>query len=161
MPSVPILEINCFVQGDGASQVFSVEIANNKPVSALRKAIKEEKQVALEHVDADALRLWKVSIPVDKDFEDSVNKLELKDEEELSPVKRLSILDEPQDGHLHVVVRSPLTGEFVLFFSLSLYLTVAQSWTSPKRLTCSSSAIRNVSQACEHHTSGGHALSPG
>jgi hypothetical protein len=39
--------------------VSSVEIANNKLISALRDAIKDKKQVALEHVDAGALKLWR------------------------------------------------------------------------------------------------------
>jgi hypothetical protein len=127
LPSVPILELNCFIHGDDPGHVFPVKIAPTESVGTLKKYIKQEKQVALEHVDADALRIWNVSIPVDDDFEDSVNKLELRVEEELSPVKRLSILDEPEDEHLHVVVRSPPAGEFVLVVSLSLYLTMVPS----------------------------------
>jgi hypothetical protein len=45
---------------------------NNKLVSALRKAIKKEKQVTLEYVDIDALKLWDVSIADDDDFEKNV-----------------------------------------------------------------------------------------
>jgi len=58
--------------------------------SLLKEAIKDKKQVALEHVDADALQLWNVSIIVDDGFKENVSKVELRDEEELSPVKTLS-----------------------------------------------------------------------
>jgi hypothetical protein len=60
----PILELNCFVHDDDPRRVFPIKIVTTGSAGTLKKAIKEEKKVALEHVDADALRLWKVSIPV-------------------------------------------------------------------------------------------------
>ena len=71
--------------------------------------------MALEHVDADALRLWDVSIAVDDGFKENVSRVELKDEEELSPVDALSdvFLEVPARKHLHVIVLcSPPNGEF-------------------------------------------------
>ena len=59
------LALNCLVSGDDPDHIFTIEIANTKNVSALKKAIKAEKQVAFQHVDADTLVLWKVSCPVD------------------------------------------------------------------------------------------------
>ncbi|KAF8326121.1 uncharacterized protein EI90DRAFT_2820492, partial [Cantharellus anzutake] len=64
--------LNCWVLGDDASRVFPVEISNAKPVGALKEAIKDKKKVTLQHVDADALTLWNVSIPVDDGFEEKV-----------------------------------------------------------------------------------------
>jgi hypothetical protein len=55
------LELFCWVQGDPHDQAFSLQIAETKTVSALKKAIKEEKKIAFGHVDADSLKLWKVS----------------------------------------------------------------------------------------------------
>jgi hypothetical protein len=55
------LELNCIVQGDDTDHLFTVEIAHTKNVSALRKAIEEEKKHTFEQVDADTLSLWKVS----------------------------------------------------------------------------------------------------
>ena len=52
--------LNCWVIGDKANRVFTVEIADTKNVSALKYAIKEKKPVAFQHVDADAIDLWKV-----------------------------------------------------------------------------------------------------
>jgi hypothetical protein len=51
---------------------------------------------------------------IDNHFGHSVCKLGLRDEDELSPVNRMSMLDEPQDGHLHVVACLPPAGELVL-----------------------------------------------
>jgi hypothetical protein len=81
LSSVPILELNCFVRGDDASQVFSIEIANNNLVSALRDAIK-----------------------------DNANKKELSEEKELSSGKKLlvgilsRIVCDPPPGECEYVV---------------------------------------------------------
>ena len=103
------LELHCLLLGDDATQFFFVEIANTKPVSALKDAIKDKKKLSLHHVDADALTLWKVSILVNDGFNQNVKKVELRDEEALSPVDRLSkvFFVQPKDGHLHIIVRSP------------------------------------------------------
>jgi hypothetical protein len=110
-PSVHIFELNCFVQGDDASQVFSVEIANNKPISALRKAIKEEKQPQLDHVTADSLTLWNVSIPVDDGLKENVSNV-IRVQEALSPAVQLSdvFTDVLIQKHVHIIVKSPRIG---------------------------------------------------
>ena len=111
----PILELNCFVHDDDPRHVFPVKIARTESVGTFKKAIKEEEKVALEHVDADALRLWKVSIPVNSGFKENVSSVELKNEDELSPVDTLSDVfsEVPARKHLHIVVLcSPPNGEF-------------------------------------------------
>ncbi|KIM73122.1 hypothetical protein PILCRDRAFT_733222 [Piloderma croceum F 1598] len=102
----PILELNCFVHDDDPRHVFPVKIARTESIGTLKKAIKEEKKVALEHVDAEALRLWKVSIPVNGGFKENVSRVELKDEDELSPVDTLSDVfsEVPARKHLHIIV---------------------------------------------------------
>ncbi|SRR6266487_1695840 len=106
------LELNCLVLGDDFTQVFTVEILESKNVSALKKAIKDEKKPFFDHVPADSLILWRVSIPVDSEFQDKISELILDDTNSLSAVDRLSKLfsDVPQDGHLHIVVRAPSVG---------------------------------------------------
>jgi hypothetical protein len=49
------------VLGDDHARVFTIEILSTKNVSALKRAIKDEKKHAFEHVDADTLVLWMVS----------------------------------------------------------------------------------------------------
>ena len=112
--SQPQLNLNCLVLGDDASHIFPIEIAESKTVGALRKAIKDEKEHAFQHVDADALLLWKVSIPVDRSFTKNLSKLDFVDEGSLFPVEELSDVfsDSLTRKHLHIVVRVPPVGEY-------------------------------------------------
>jgi Crinkler effector protein N-terminal domain len=103
----PLLKINCVVLGESRSHIFTIEIANTKNVSALKKAIKAEKQVAFQHVDADTLVLWKVSFPVDESLDGNLTNL--LDEESLSPVHGLLKVfsNLPKEEYLHIVVKGP------------------------------------------------------
>jgi Crinkler effector protein N-terminal domain len=107
------LELNCFVHGDDPRHVFPVKIASTESVGTLKEVIKEKKKVALEHVDADALSLWKVSMAVGGDLKQKLMDMELKAGEVLSSVVRLSTVfpKHPAEGHLHVVVRPGCSGE--------------------------------------------------
>jgi len=125
LPSVPILKLNCFVQGDDRNQIFSVEIANNKSISALRDAIKEKKKPQLDHVTADSLHLWDVSIADDDDgFEEKVSKV-VREQTKLSPVDQLSDVfsGELVRKHVHIVVKSPRIGEWKQLVSCWVTLT--------------------------------------
>ncbi|KAH9058919.1 hypothetical protein EDB83DRAFT_2520665 [Lactarius deliciosus] len=61
----PLLNLNCLVCREDRSHIFSLEIPRAKTVGALREAIKDKKQPAFNHVVADTLILWRVSIPDD------------------------------------------------------------------------------------------------
>jgi hypothetical protein len=120
LPSVPVLELNCFVHGDDLHlrHIFPVKIASTESVGTLKKYVKQEKQVAFEHVDADDLKLWHVSIPDDNAFEDNVSKI-VREEKMLSPMDTLSevfSVVRPRK-HLDIIVLcdSP-TGEYEYFF---------------------------------------------
>jgi Crinkler effector protein N-terminal domain len=108
------LELHCLLLGDDATRILFVEIANTKPVSALKEAIKEKK-LSLHHIDADALTLWKVSIPVNDGFKENVRKVQLRDEKALSPVDKLSDVfsDVPARRHVHMLIS--VTGEYYSF----------------------------------------------
>ena len=56
------LELNCWVFGDDLNSVFEVEIQDSKKVSTLRKFIKAEKSNTFQHVEADTIDLWKVTL---------------------------------------------------------------------------------------------------
>jgi len=107
------VELNCLVLGDDPRHVFPVKVATIESVGALREAIKDKKKNVFQHVDADALVLWKVSIPVDRNLKGEINNLELPDEESLSPVEELSEIFSgvPIRKHLHIIVRSPPNSE--------------------------------------------------
>jgi hypothetical protein len=103
IPSVPILELNCFIRDDDPRHIFPVKIARTESVSTLKKLVKEEKKPALDHINADALELWMVDIPVKDGFAEG---LELRMEDELSPVVPLLDVfsDPPTQKHLHIIV---------------------------------------------------------
>ena len=105
---------------DDPSRIFPIEIAESKTVGALRKVIKDEKEHAFQHVDADALLLWKVSIPVNRNLTEHLSKFDFVDEGSLFPVKRLSGVFSvpPEDEHLHIVVRVPPAGEYDMLSSV-------------------------------------------
>jgi hypothetical protein len=124
LPSAALIELNCFIHDDDhRHNVFSIKIARTESVSTLKKAIKEENPESFRGVDARSLHLWNVSITVDDDFKDSVSKVELRDEEELSAVDTLSDLFSKAPGrkYLHIIVRSPPASKFTLVVSLSQY----------------------------------------
>ena len=64
------LKLFIYVIGIGGSS-FSVTIQSSKTVDDLKKAIKEEKKPRLDHIAADELTLYKVSIPDGKNLEQS------------------------------------------------------------------------------------------
>src|SRR5258705_41801 len=103
------LDLNCLVLDDDASHIFPIEIAERKTVGALKDVIKVKKRPAFDHVPADTLILWKVSIPVNRNLTENLSKLDFIDENSLLPVKKLSKIfsDQPEDEHLHIVVRVP------------------------------------------------------
>jgi hypothetical protein len=102
----PLLEINCLVRGEPRSNIFPVKIAGTESVGALKDAIKEKKQLAFQHVDADTLVLRKVSLPFDDRLEEIVRNFD--GGEPLSPIDKLSeVFSNVADSHLHIVVGRP------------------------------------------------------
>jgi hypothetical protein len=102
--------LNCWVLGDETSRVFTVEIASTKNVSTLKKAIKEEKKPAFDHIPADAIDLWNVSfsIAVDRNLEEHLVGVDIEHQEPLSPVAKLSeVFPGSLVGkNLHVVIQA-------------------------------------------------------
>jgi len=84
------LHLNCLVLGDDASHVFVIKMERTESISALKDAIKDKKRHAFQHVDADTLVLWKVSIPVSRSLTENLGKLDFVDEDSLLPVEELS-----------------------------------------------------------------------
>jgi len=107
------LDLNCLVLGHDTSRIFPIEIAERKTVGALKDAIKDKKRPALDHVPADTLLLWKVSIPVSRNLADNLSKFDFVDEGSLLPTEELSEVfsDSPGRKCLHIVVRAPPAGE--------------------------------------------------
>ena len=78
-------------------------------MGSLKDAIKEKMKQEFQHIVADTLVLWKVSIS------DVSSLLELSDinfanEESLLPMDKLSkvFLGVPKEGYLHIIVKPPI-----------------------------------------------------
>src|SRR6516164_3588307 len=98
--------------GEDLIRVVEVKIEKTESVNALRKAIKEEKKNALQHIDADTLVLWKVSISIHESPHESLSEQDLNKVAPLQPTDILStIFSDVVEGHVHVVMKSPHTGE--------------------------------------------------
>jgi hypothetical protein len=109
------LELNCIVLGDDPSHAFVIDIVDNKKVSALKKAIKDVKKSAFDHVPADHLKIFMVSLPVDDSLDDKLKSFHPEDEGDRrlsNAMERLKeVFEHPTDGHLHVIVLAPPAGE--------------------------------------------------
>ena len=115
-PTIPMsstLNLNCLVLGDDASRTFPIKIAKSDTVGDLRKLIKEEKSHTFQHVDADTLVLWKVSILINRSLTENLSNRTFADESPLLPVDELSEVfsDSPARRHLHIVVSAPPASE--------------------------------------------------
>jgi hypothetical protein len=103
-----VLVLNCWALGDDPSHVFPVEIASNKTVGALKKAIKDENPESFRGIDARSLILHKVSIPNTRQLESSIAGEYLDKRESLSALDGLSeIFSEGLiQKHVHVIVHA-------------------------------------------------------
>src|SRR5688572_12158534 len=97
----------CLVKGNKTSNAFAVDIDREKLVSHLKKVIKAEKQNDFAGIDADKLKLWKVTIPGDQD--EQLKNLILEDSDELLAIRKISkyFPDSPPEEHIHVIVKLP------------------------------------------------------
>jgi hypothetical protein len=110
----PIVELNCLVLGDDPCHIFPIKINTTESVGTLKEAIKDKKRHAFQHVDADTLVLWKVSVPNVQTPTGNPANFDLPDERSLlSATDRLSKVFSggPKEGHIHIVVNSPMSGE--------------------------------------------------
>jgi Crinkler effector protein N-terminal domain len=95
---MPTFNLNCWIFNEDYKSVFPIEIACT---------------IAFQHVNPRNLDLWKVSVFIDTSLKPNVNRLGLQNEEPLLPGTKLSKVfsEEPEDEHIHIVVRPP-TGTF-------------------------------------------------
>lgn len=126
------LRLLCLVypNDDPVRHVFEVNISNTTSVSILKDAIKAKKSPELDHLAADALKLWKVSILADGNLKQGLQCLKLVDGvngvTELLPVPVCPLSSIFPNGvettYLTIIVEDPSKGEcgyFTIFFTLS------------------------------------------
>ncbi|KAG0321433.1 hypothetical protein BG000_003238 [Podila horticola] len=88
-----LLTLFCLVDGEVASNAFSVEIEPTKTIDGLKKLIKAEKSPEFNDVVATELTLWRVSIPITDDNDEvpiKLNNVTNKDKKKLGHATRLS-----------------------------------------------------------------------
>src|SRR5271170_5522924 len=97
----------CLVKGNTTANAFPVHIEGSSLVGDLKDAIKAKKQNDFAGVDADKLKLWKVTIPGDHD--DQLRNLILQDSEELLAINDIGDYwpTSPPKKHIHVIVKLP------------------------------------------------------
>jgi hypothetical protein len=113
------LNLNCWVLGDDSTRIFPVKIDGNENVGSLKEAIKEKKKPAFDHITADSLDVWNVSIPIDGDtnIEARAKDLRLHEKKPLWPLRGLLMTFRDVDNEtLHVVVNAPSIREHRYFF---------------------------------------------
>ena len=88
-------------------ECFPVNIEKDQLVGHLKKAIKAEKQNDFAGVDADRLKLWKVTIPSDHD--DQLRNLILQDSDKLLAINDIGDYwpTSPPKKHIHVIIKLP------------------------------------------------------
>ena len=104
------LKLNCWVLGEDSTRIFPVEIDHDENVGGLKEAIKEKMKPAFDHITANSLNVWSVSIPIDEDtnLEAQVKDLRLHEKKPLWPLKGLLRIFRDLDKEtLHVVVKAP------------------------------------------------------
>src|SRR5947209_10598322 len=99
----------CLVKGSTIANAFEVDIEKDKSISKLKEAIKEKNAQTFANVDAKDIKLWKVTIPGDRD--NQLRNLILQDSDELLAIRKISkyFEDSPPEEHIHVLVSPPET----------------------------------------------------
>src|SRR5207248_5680271 len=99
----------CLVKGNTLANAFPVDIDKDQLVGHLKKVIKAEKQNDFTSIDADKLKLWKVTIPDDQD--DLLSNLTLNDGNELLATREIGDYwtEKPPKRNIHVIVKPPET----------------------------------------------------
>jgi hypothetical protein len=126
------LDLNCLVLGDGRNSIFPVQIPDGAKVSHLKVAIMDVKKHTFPRLDADALTLFKVSLPDEDDLPAKLENFRPRDDHDngvlyLSPTKRLKpLFEDIVDGHVHVLVLAPTSiGELSVIFNFTVFMSAA------------------------------------
>jgi hypothetical protein len=103
---MPII-LFCLVKGNTAANAFEVDIEKDKSISYLKKVIKAEQPQTFANVDAKDLKLWKVTIPGDRD--EQLRNLILQDSDELLAINDIGDYwpTTPPKKNIHVIVKLP------------------------------------------------------
>ena len=99
----------CLVKGNTTANAFEVDIEKDKSISKLKEAIKAKNTQTFANVDAKDIKLWKVEISGDHDYQ--LRNLSLQDSDELLAINEIGDYwtEKPPKRHIHVLVEPPVT----------------------------------------------------
>ncbi|KAF9287535.1 hypothetical protein BGZ68_001691 [Mortierella alpina] len=104
------LTLFCLVEGESTSNAFPVEIEPSKTIGELKKLIKTEQAPAFDDITANSLTLWKVSLSIPNDEEDTSITLDaFSDKKKLRPTDDVSDVfnEKPPKKTIHIIVQRP------------------------------------------------------
>ncbi|KAG5634558.1 hypothetical protein H0H81_001534 [Sphagnurus paluster] len=107
------LKLFCAVEAEDMAwnNIFPIEVDSRKTVGDLKDAIKEKKKPDFDHIPADKLALFKVSIPVDDNSPDKSLNVDVEPLKSLLPTKPLSqLFPRADESHLHLIIQVPIAG---------------------------------------------------
>ncbi|KAF9308033.1 hypothetical protein BG003_011704 [Podila horticola] len=116
------LGLVCVVDGESASNAFSVKVMTTDTIDDLKDAIKVKKTPKFDDIATDELTLWSVSIPViAAEKHDAVALHTLHSKEELLPTDELSDVfkETPPKKTIHIIVQRPPPGNVDMLLALN------------------------------------------
>lgn len=110
------ITLSCLIQGTTLDNYFKVTIDKNNDISDLKEVIRKKRKYTFANVDANDLKLWKVSVPMSKKakfkqlnestVEDVLDGVKIKD----ATVEVEEVFgDSPVKKHIHVIIEQPAT----------------------------------------------------
>ncbi|KAF7976845.1 hypothetical protein HWV62_5548 [Athelia sp. TMB] len=100
------LVINCLLYGEEPDDdIFEVRVPEDASVMTLKDAIKAQNPNSLAHLDAHALRLWKVSMPCDSQLAAAVREYPYEDRHLRAVQQVAGLFALEERGRLHILVR--------------------------------------------------------
>ncbi|KAI7822679.1 hypothetical protein BC939DRAFT_493455 [Gamsiella multidivaricata] len=125
-----VLKLFCLVEGHSTSRAFSVKFSSADTVDDLKNLIKAQQTSEFDGIDANALTLWLVSIPVLDDEDDGESAImlhSLNEKKKLKPTTDLSevFTEGAPKKTIHIIVQRPVPGPFAAPRPVSSFLRAA------------------------------------
>ncbi|KAF9314603.1 hypothetical protein BG003_003981, partial [Podila horticola] len=107
------MSLFCLAHVEPSSNAFPVEIESTKTIGDLKDLIKTKKTPEFDDIAADKLTLWRVTIPITDDDNETPILLNNVTKKKLGPLTRLSKVfpeDIPEESIIHIIVQRPPPG---------------------------------------------------
>ncbi|KAH9038698.1 hypothetical protein EDB85DRAFT_1817018, partial [Lactarius pseudohatsudake] len=99
------IQLNCLVLSDHHSSIFELQIAATESTTILKHLIKEKRQPVFDHIPADAIALWKVSVPINDSLMEILDKINFAEKPPITTMELLLTFGTLTQGYLHLIVK--------------------------------------------------------